>query len=112
VDTIVAQFEDDSWLLAPDAPIASGKEAIKGIFEQIMSMPGMDLAWTPSTAVVSNDASMGFTIGSYKMKLDGPDGNPVEINGKYKTVWRKQADGSWKVITDMFNADAPMASPE
>jgi hypothetical protein len=27
--------------------------------------------------------------------------------GKYLTVWKKQADGSWKVLFDMFNSDLP-----
>jgi quercetin dioxygenase-like cupin family protein len=27
--------------------------------------------------------------------------------GKYVTAWKKQADGSWKVTEDIFNADAP-----
>jgi ketosteroid isomerase-like protein len=28
--------------------------------------------------------------------------------GKYVTIWRKQPDGSWKVVEDMFNSDIPM----
>jgi len=32
---------------------------------------------------------------------------PVVDNGKYLTVWKKQADGSWKVLFDMFNTDMP-----
>ena len=27
--------------------------------------------------------------------------------GKYVTLWRKPADGSWKVIVDCFNGDGP-----
>jgi len=34
-------------------------------------------------------------------------GNPATEKGKYLTVWKKQADGSWKVIEDMFNSDLP-----
>jgi ketosteroid isomerase-like protein len=31
--------------------------------------------------------------------------------GKYVTVYKKQADGGWKAVADIFNADAP-AAPE
>jgi ketosteroid isomerase-like protein len=30
--------------------------------------------------------------------------------GKYLAVWKKQADGSWKCVADMFNTDLPPAS--
>jgi ketosteroid isomerase-like protein len=35
-------------------------------------------------------------------------GSPMKDSGKYMTVWRKQADGSWKVVADMFNTNMPM----
>jgi len=31
--------------------------------------------------------------------------------GKYLTIWHKQADGTWKVVRDMFNSDLPLAAP-
>ena len=38
-------------------------------------------------------------------------GNPVTTVGKYLTVWKKQADGSWKVAVDAPSEDAPPAPP-
>jgi len=103
---------DDVSLLAPEMPLVKGKDAFGGVFEQLESLPGFQLTWTPSTAEVSSGADLGFTIGSYFMKVDGPDGNPALVEGKYLTVWRKQADGSWKVTADMFNPNAPAVSAE
>jgi hypothetical protein len=34
---------------------------------------------------------------------------PVTEKGKYVTVYKKQADGTWKAIEDINNADAPAA---
>lgn len=34
---------------------------------------------------------------------------PVTEKGKYVTIYRKVADGSWKAIQDMNNADGPPA---
>ena len=31
--------------------------------------------------------------------------------GKYVTVWKKQPGGEWKVIEDIFNADAVPPPP-
>jgi ketosteroid isomerase-like protein len=34
----------------------------------------------------------------------------LTIIGKYLAVWKKQPDGSWLVVADMFNAESPPAS--
>ena len=33
-------------------------------------------------------------------------GNLVPVKGKYVEIWKKQADGSWKVAVDMFSTDS------
>lgn len=35
-----------------------------------------------------------------------PDGKLVSEKGKYVTAWKKQKDGTWKAIHDMWNSDA------
>jgi ketosteroid isomerase-like protein len=34
-------------------------------------------------------------------------GKPMTDKGKYLEVWKKQADGTWKCVVDMFNTDLP-----
>ena len=46
------------------------------------------------------------------MEFQDPEGNPVEIDGKFMTVWKKQPDGTWKIAVDMFNANGATASVE
>lgn len=109
---IVRQLAEDVRLLAPEMPLVTGKESFGGVFEKMQSLPGFQLRWTPSTAEASSEADLGFTIGTYTISLDSPDRKPTSIEGKYLTVWRKQEDGSWKVIADMFNPNAPPGSAE
>ncbi len=44
------------------------------------------------------------------MSFNDPSGKMISDKGKYVTVWKKQADGSWKVMLDIFNTDLPMGS--
>jgi hypothetical protein len=47
------------------------------------------------------------------MTVNDAAGNPMTEKGKYVEVWKKQADGQWKVVEDIFNADkAPPESPQ
>lgn len=31
----------------------------------------------------------------------------MDDTGKYLTVWKKQPDGNWKIVRDIFNSDKP-----
>ncbi len=103
-DAFLGTLLNDAVLLAPHAPIAKGSDAFGGLLE----LPGVELAWQPISAEVSASEDMGYTFGTYELKFDGPDGNPVVDEGKYLTIWKRQADGSWKVAVDMFNTSVPM----
>ena len=105
-DAFTAQVVDNASLLPPDAPLARGKEAIHAVITELEAMPGFSVRWRPDAAEVGTGGDLGYTIGSYQMHMEGPDG-PMRVKGKYLTVWQKQADGTWMVIADMFNANGP-----
>lgn len=110
-ETFVTQVAENVRFLPPEAPRADGKEAVRGVIEQLVSMPGMAIKWEPVLAEVSKDADLGYTIGTYHMTFEGEGGVPMAVDGKYLTVWRKDAAGSWKVEADTFNPDGkPTAS--
>jgi ketosteroid isomerase-like protein len=41
------------------------------------------------------------------MRLNPPEGEPIDDNGKYVVVYRRQPDGGYKVIADIFNSSRP-----
>ena len=49
---------------------------------------------------------LGYTAGTYEASFKEPDGKPADEKGNYVTAWRKQKDGTWKAIQDIWNADA------
>ena len=53
---------------------------------------------------------LGYTFGSNEISLNDAKGARVTTEGEYVTIWRKQADGSWKAVVDIGNSDAPPAS--
>jgi ketosteroid isomerase-like protein len=103
VDTVMTHFTDDANVLAPGAPMARGKEQSREMFAALYGLPGFSLSWTASIAEVGGAADLGYTIGTYHMEFQDPEGRPVEVDGKFMTVWKRQPDNTWKVAVDMFN---------
>lgn len=58
------------------------------------------LSWQPIFAAVSRAGDLGYTTGPWQFKQDIKDAKPVAF-GNFMTVWRKQADGSWKFALDL-----------
>ncbi len=102
-----ATFTDDAVFLPPNAPRVNGPADIQEVVTMLLGLPGFSIMWEASSAHVSEGGDLGYTLGTYEMTLDDPDSNPTSVLGKYLTVWRKQADGQWKVTADTFNEDAP-----
>jgi len=107
-DKLVAHYADDATLLMPDTPLMSGKGAIRAGLTPILADKNFSLSFTNSAVGVSKSGDLGYTQGTYTMTMTNPKTKKaVTENGKYVTVYKKQADGSWKAIEDINNADAP-----
>ena len=111
VDAIVSYYTDDAIILPPNAAMGTGRDAIRKEFESMMALPGFGIAWQPTKVEVARSGDVGYSIGTYDMTMSGVDGRPMKDRGKYVTIWKKQADGSWKVALDMFNSDTPLPPP-
>jgi ketosteroid isomerase-like protein len=59
------------------------------------------LTWTPLKADVAKSGDLGYTWGRFELKTGGDAGKPQ--SGYYVRIWRRQADGSWKVVLDILN---------
>jgi ketosteroid isomerase-like protein len=58
------------------------------------------LSWQPIFAAVSRAGDLGYTTGPWQFKQDIKDAKPAAF-GNFMTVWKKQADGSWKFVLDL-----------
>jgi ketosteroid isomerase-like protein len=67
------------------------------------------LTWTPTDAVMGPSGDMGYTWGHFEGHSKDVNGNAVTTTGRYMTIWRKGADGQWKVVLDA-GANEPVAA--
>jgi ketosteroid isomerase-like protein len=107
---VVAEYSDDAVVLPPNAPVATDKASITKQWTSML-VPGAQATWAPTKVESSASGEMVYTQGTYSVTMKGPDGKPASDSGKYLAVWKKQADGSWKNVEDMWNSDLPAVAP-
>lgn len=105
IDWVVGLYTADGRLMAPNAPAAEGREAVRDGWEHLLAIPGVSLTFEPAEVDISGDGRMAYEVGRYHMSFESPDG-PVTDQGKFVLVWRKVGD-QWKVAVDIFNSDLP-----
>ncbi|MGA7471390.1 MAG: nuclear transport factor 2 family protein [Candidatus Sulfotelmatobacter sp.] len=99
----MSYYADDAVEVPNGAAIITGKVNIAKTMG-FLDDKNNHLSWTPVGADISASGDLGYTYGTYEFRAVGKDGNPVVEHGKYTSIWKKQRDGSWKVVLDMGNA--------
>ncbi len=108
VEAFVSVFADGGRFLPPEAPEAHSREDIQKSASGLFSLPGFSISWSPNFVGVAQAGDLGYSIGTFELTVDDAEGNPVTRNGKYTTVWKKQEDGEWKIVSDTFNFNSPI----
>jgi len=52
---------------------------------------------------VSDDGTFGYTYGNYERTYLDENGEMVEEKGMYKTIWKRQSNGEWRIAADIGN---------
>jgi uncharacterized protein (TIGR02246 family) len=105
VDKSVSFYADDAILLANKNPVITDHQKIRKEFEGMLSEPSAGLNFTNTGVEVARSGDLAWDRGTYEFTSTDKSGKAVTERGKYLTIWRKQADGSWKAIADMDNTD-------
>jgi ketosteroid isomerase-like protein len=67
-----------------------------------------DMKATTDDLILNGDIAV--ESGSYEMTLQPKGGKQFVDKGKYLTVWKRQTDGSWKIVRDINNTNLPAKS--
>jgi ketosteroid isomerase-like protein len=93
-DALAALFTPDGFVLSNGKPPVRGRAAIRAAYA------GAGGPLFLRALSYSTDGSVGFIIGGFAMKSDGPDG------GKFTLALRKGESGAWLIEADMDNVNA------
>jgi uncharacterized protein (TIGR02246 family) len=104
LDGTVSYYAEDASLMPPNAPIATGKQAIREVWTKLLT-PDSSVSWQPTKVEVSRSGDLGYLLGTYQITQKN---SHLVDRGKLVEVWKKQPDGQWKAVADIFNSDLPL----
>jgi len=110
LDKIMSTIADDAASLMPNEPVMTGKDAIRAGVQKDLADPAMALEVHTVKVEVAKSGELAYSQGTYTYNFTDPKTKRVLLEkGKYVEVYRKQANGSWKIVEDTAIPDAPAA---
>lgn len=103
IEEILSFWADDAIVYFAGKPAVMGKAAIRRMVTENRATSGFSLVTRSGEAIVSEAGDMGYTLGTFDLSLNGPDGKLVSRAGNYVCIWQKQADGAWRCVLEMSN---------
>jgi uncharacterized protein (TIGR02246 family) len=97
-------YADDAVVMMPGMAAMRGRAAAQEGFKGMMTAMSIKaVKFTTEDVMVAGD--MAVETGTYTMTMQPAKGKAMDDKGKYISVWKKQADGSWKIVRDINNSD-------
>lgn len=112
LEALAGQYTDDAAIAGPGDALASSEVERRKELEGMTSDPNFALTFASDRVLVAGSGDLASSRGHYTLQMtDKATNKPVMSNGSYLTVYRKQADGSWKAVEDFITpGPAPKAS--
>lgn len=108
IETLSNLTTEEHVMLAPNRVPIVGKEANDAANRRVFELFDIDETWTPVETVVAGD--WAWQRGTYTVAATPRAGGAARnTSGNFLRIYRRQEDGSWRMIRDMFNSDHPPA---
>ncbi len=108
VDKVVAHYTDDAVIMSPGMPAASTADARKAMVKGLAEDAAGSLMFASNSVEVAKSGDIGTTRGTYMMSMTDPaTKKKMDDHGSYVTVYKKQADGTWKAFSDINVSEVP-----
>jgi len=104
VDGVAALYASDAALLPPNLPVQRGRNAIRAFWGGFLN--AYDVKFELGADVIEGRGDLAYGLGHYRFTAVPKAKNSPGIadEGKYVTVLKKQPDGTWKLVVDIYNS--------
>jgi ketosteroid isomerase-like protein len=102
---LMAVFADDATNYPPGGPLEGG-ETIQLGFEDRFAVPGFELSRSgPTRIVMAGSRDLAYTVTTEELIFEDENAQLTTIDSDRLTIWRKQPNGRWKIVENIWNYD-------
>lgn len=94
----IEYLDSNGVLLRPNRLPIAGADAIDFLIQQ--NDTDFTMTWEPRNGAIAKSGELGYTYGIYALR---PSKKDTVIYGTYVSIWKKEADGTWKFVLDSNN---------
>ncbi|MBS1545590.1 MAG: DUF4440 domain-containing protein [Bacteroidetes bacterium] len=103
LDAAKLSYSNTARMMAPDAETVKGKEAIGSFIDGFKNLKELKVGFTDVEVSIDPDGKTGYSTAIESVSYNAPNGGTVMETVRDIHVWKKQADGSWKIELDTWN---------
>jgi len=103
--SLAAMYDTAAVVLAPNAPPMRGRQNIEAFWAGARQQGFKTVNLEVNSVELIGDHAI--ELGNYTLVVQPPGRGEMTDRGKYMVVWKRQADGTWKLYLDMFNTSMP-----
>ncbi len=97
-NAFIEYLDSNGVLLRPNRLPIAGADAVDFLIQQ--NDTDYTITWEPRNGAIARSGELGYTYGIYALR---PSKKDTVIYGTYVSIWKKEADGTWKYVLDSGN---------
>jgi uncharacterized protein (TIGR02246 family) len=106
LDSLAMLYTPDAVFLEPHGQRVAGRPAIRNLCKKTMDTFTSDLTF--HSLVAEQSGTLAYDSGDYQETLiANSDGTKTEARGTYLMVLRRQSDGRWRILAQVWTEAAP-----
>jgi ketosteroid isomerase-like protein len=102
-NSLVEFYAEEAVQMPPNEPVTVGKESIRARLNGLKEMISFDHQDRPIKAIEGRD-DLAFVWSAFRGR-GKYNGEPFTNSGDILQVFRKQKDGTWKIVCDVWSYD-------
>jgi uncharacterized protein (TIGR02246 family) len=100
LEKCMSYYADDAVFISSGVPAAVGKDNIRKNIQALLAVPGMQMNITVASVDVARSGDLAKDRGTVQATVTDKKGKSSTSTSAYVLVWKKMADGSWKIEAD------------
>lgn len=105
VDALAGSFTEDVVWTSHDGTTINGQDGIREFYRPMVESPdAASMEINPEAMVIAGSGDIGYEYGTYTTTVTPEGGQSSAATFRYVVLYRKDADGQWRIAAGMDTA--------